>query len=184
MSATRCKRGTKPGASTATTLVYTTYEFLNRLLARGRPVRTDARDALLQWLHTLPDAIPEDWAAAANALDTLPPLVTGIVSLPQLCNVLSPLAAYDLQYVNLAVALHTLTPNEAKNLYRYLYLEWVQCDATEPWAVTPRVFGKYHGAVLADAWVAFLRQMVPPEKNTRVTLFFLNRLYAYLTPCG
>lgn len=173
-------------------LLYTTYEFIQRLRARGRVLRLDVRDALLQWAHTRTEA-PVEWSADCpelqRHLSNLPPIDPGLVSLYRLCALLSPLQAYDIQYINLAIVLHSLTPMEIKNMYRYCYLEWMQ-HANQPdapvWSRTPRQFSGLSVSELSHAWDAFVEEALgsPLQEKASMTFFFLNRLYSYLTPCG
>ena len=199
-------RTKRTGKSTATSsgLLYTTYEFIQRLRARGRTLRLDVRDLLLQWVQLRTDQ--EDAAALWDSecpdlqrhLSQVPPFdhPHAVCTLLRLCARLAPLQAYDLQYLNLAVVLHSLTPMEVKNLYRFCYLEWMAhhpSDAaaapTPPlWPHTPRQFAALHGAALGDAWEGVLEGLVSTPGDTTERgpygLFFVNRLYAYLTPCG
>lgn len=198
----RTKRTAKSPA-TSSGLLYTTYEFIQRLRARGRTLRLDVRDLLLQWVQLRTDQ--EDAAALWDPecpdlqrhLSQVPPFdhPHAVCTLLRLCARLAPLQAYDLQYLNLAVVLHSLTPMEVKNLYRFCYLEWMAhhpSDAAAPtqplWPYTPRQFAALHGAALGDAWEGVLEGLVSTPGNATERapygLFFVNRLYAYLTPCG
>lgn len=195
----RIKRTTKPTATTPG-LLYTTYEFIQRLRARGRALRFDVRDLLLQWvqLHT-------DQGGSANSLwnpecpelqrhlSTVAPVADteAVIPLLRLCTLLAPLDAYELQYLNLVIVLHSLTTMEIKNLYRYCYLEWLSsCSnhtSVNPWTHTPREFSTLNGHALSVAWDGVLVSVLSsPSESERASrgLFFVNRLYAYLTPCG
>ena len=203
MPGTRSKRATKPTYTSG--LLYTTYEFIQRLRARGRELRLDVRDVLLQWLHAHSDGDvvwdPES-PELQRQLASVPPLDDAVpVPFVRLCALLAPLQCYDLQYVNLAVVFYSLTPMEMKNIYRYCYLEWVQHSArtegapvahsssADPclWTHTPRQFAGLHGPALGRAWDQFLATAIKPDDANDaapVALFFINRLYSYLTPCG
>ena len=105
---------------------------------------------------------------------------------------------YDLNYINLAVVLHGLQAQEEKNFYRHGYLEWMQAEKNNTnttaandaamdnhtqtlWAHTPRTFSQLSIEVLRVEWAALLRRCVSEYVSC---VFFVNRLYSYLTPCG
>lgn len=113
------------------------------------------------------------------------------------CALLCPLHTFKLNYINLAVVLHGLTVQDIRNVYRYCYLEWVSVDSCDTlvdvWKHTPRTFGKLSVTVLRVEWAEVLRKLVGDggcdEKEHTAqryvrTMFFVNRLYSYLTPCG
>lgn len=205
---TRTKRTSKSANVSSSGLLYTTYEFIQRLRARGRTLRLDVRDLLLQWVQLR--TIASDNGDTTNAtlwdpecpdlqrhLSQVPPLddAKAVVPLLRLCTRLAPLQLYELQYLNLAIVLHSLTIMEIKNLYRFCYLEWMAhhtsgASTTPPshlWTYTPRQFAALHGNALSDAWDGVLDGMVSnPCDSERAShgLFFVNRLFAYLTPCG
>lgn len=195
----RSKRTQSSRTTDTAGLLYTTYEFIRRLRARGRPLRLDVRDALLQWLQARADDTSEanlEWATDSpdlqRHLSTLPPMEDPSLPVVRLCALLAPLQAYDLQYINLAVVLHSLSLTEIKNLYRYCYLEWMQHAPSSPltptlWVHTPRQFAALSALDTAGAWEAFLARAVsssPTQETASTPLFFINRLYSYLTPCG
>ena len=132
---TRTKRTSKSATVSSSGLLYTTYEFIQRLRARGRTLRLDVRDLLLQWVQLR--TIASDNGDTTNAtlwdpecpdlqrhLSQAPPLddAKAVVPLLRLCTRLAPLQLYELQYLNLAIVLHSLTIMEIKNLYRFLLL--------------------------------------------------------------
>ena len=186
--------------ATTSGLLYTTYEFIQRLHARGRALRFDVRDLLLQrvQLHAAQGAPANSlWNPECPELQrhlaTVPPVADSeaVVPLLRLCTLLAPLEAYDLQYLNVVIVLHSLTPMEIKNLYRYCYLEWLSSCSNQtsvnPWTHTPREFSTLNGRALSLAWDGVLVSVLSgPSESERASrgLFFVNRLYAYLTPCG
>jgi hypothetical protein len=73
---------------------------------------------------------------------------------------------------------------EIKNIYRYLYLAWTNAHTdTSLWTYTPREFSKLSETELTLQWEVFLQHIISDTKNSKA-LFFVNRLYNYLTPCG
>lgn len=193
-------------SSTSSSLfLYTTDEFVRRLKTRGYPVNIPLRDALQRvllrglaqdkttahtsdfWLHldtqTERDLTQLTLTAACTGDSTL--------SLPMYCAILCPLHTYDLNYINLAVVLHGLQAQEVKNFYRHGYLEWMHAEKNtqtnddthtrQLWAHTPRTFSQLSIEELRVEWAALLRRCVCEYASC---VFFVNRLYSYLTPCG
>lgn len=189
-SMTRSKKSSKPQDETCM-LYTTTHTFIERLISRGRPLRVDIRDALIGWMQEKSCSCI-DWekekTSFLNVLSTLPPADNGILQLYTLCELLSPLHKLDVQYVNLAIIIHSLTLVEIKNLYRYCYIEWMQF-APQPdsykWFQTPREFANMPLADLASTWERFLSTSLGScsDKDVSKVLFFLNRIYSYLIPC-
>lgn len=144
---------------------------------------------------------------AANT-NTLP----GILAVHEYCYLLSPLRVYNIHYINVAILMVYMTCAEIRNLYRYLYLEWMRCrerdDATTtssalenecdadhhtPWILTPRAFCQLRTDEMVKAWRSLLQRLVgvpgtqtSTHTSTHFTtcMFFVNRLRAYLTPLG
>lgn len=192
MSTTRTKRNTNKNTSTSA-LLYTTHNFVDRLCARGRSIRIDVRDVLLHWIHSTQTPIvwDQELINTDQILASVPPIEEGVVPLIRLCALLSPLDKLDLQYVNIAVILHSMTPIEIKNFYRYCYLEWMQCNMQNEtleslWTHTPNKFSRLDDSEFAIEWERFLTNVFNYQENHHapMVLFFLNRLYCYLTPCG
>lgn len=187
---TRSKKSSKSQDDTCM-LYTTTHTFIERLISRGRPLRLDIRDALICWIQEKSyNCI--DWEkekpSFMKVLSTLPPADNGILQLFTLCELLSPLHKLDIQYINLAIIIHSLTLVEIKNLYRYCYIEWMrfapQSDLYE-WFQTPREFANLPLEDLTSAWERFLSTSLGScsDKDVSKVLFFLNRIYSYLIPC-
>lgn len=124
------------------------------------------------------------------------------------CALLCPLHTFKLNYVNLAVVLYGLSVHNIRNLYRYCYLEWIAVQQPSSkastttdthttkwwahvWSLTPRAFSKLTSPELRVQWTRVLRGLVgetvddEPEASRYVrSMFFVNRLYSYMTPCG
>ena len=184
---------------TSSLFLYTTDEFVRRLKTRGYPVNVPLRDALQK---VLLDGLAQDQTTAHTSafwldLDTqterdlrrltLTAACTGdsTLSLPMYCAILCPLHSYELNYINLAVVLHGLQAQEVKNFYRHGYLEWMHAEKNNQthsmWTHTPRTFSQLSVEELRVEWAALLRRCVSEYASC---VFFVNRLYSYLTPCG
>lgn len=122
------------------------------------------------------------------------------------CALLCPLHTFKLNYVNLAVVLYGLSVQNVRNVYRYCYLEWIAVQQSSKtstttdthtkrwahvWSLTPRAFSKLTSPELRVQWTRVLRGLVgetvddEPEASRYVrSMFFVNRLYSYMTPCG
>jgi hypothetical protein len=193
-------------------LLCTTDEFLNRLRTRGYYVDIALRDRLELVLERglLQDEpschTPAFWCAAgqaeaepsgvttAAAATATATAVAATVSSPPvkpfldafaLCAALSQLHVHGINYVNLAVVLHSLGAQQWKNLYRYCYIEWTKHGNPEPiWVHTPRAFGQL--GELPGACTDFLNHLIWDCDTHKCvhSLFFVNRVYQYLTPCA
>ena len=172
------------------TLLYTTFELVDRLQARGRAIRFDVRDIAISWFCET-DAQSIDWADLSQKLSYLPPMKEGAITFINLCKLLYPLhQEYDLQPINIAIALHTLTNTEIKNLYRFCYLEWMNVRESVSewpetfWLYTPRQFSQLSTESLSSAWENSLHMFFGPEHAhiPSLRLFLLNRIYGYLLP--
>jgi hypothetical protein len=173
-------------------LLCTTDEFLNRLRARGYYVDIALRDHLELVLERglLQDEsschTPAFWCTVGQA-DTDPTAVAPakpFLNAFALCAALSHLHVHGINYVNLAVVLHSLGAQQWKNLYRYCYIEWTKHGNREPlWVHTPRAFGQFDD--LPDMCTDFLNHMIRDCDTHKCvhSLFFVNRVYQYLTPC-
>ena len=127
------------------------------------------------------------------------------------CTLLCGLHDFHIDYVNLVAVLYEMSALEIRNFYRYCYLEWIarhptlQQNATSAhgWPCAPREFKTLPVEQLRVKWAETLRMLLGREpldvadsataslsaagtswsRRTR-SLFFVNRLYSYLTPCG
>jgi len=175
-------------------LNYTTGEFILRLQNRGYPIHTELKshlDSILQSKSTRKDTNCHTnvfWSSLEDrTLTSLQQTAPHFVNIADLCAHLSPLSALQINYINLAVVLYTLNAQEWKNLYRYYYLEWMTCNNGDIlWEHTPRFFSKQNDFQLQQMCTDFLDFMMAGchTDNYVRSLFFINRLYQYLTPCG
>lgn len=127
------------------------------------------------------------------------------------CALLCGLQDFQIDYINLSTVLYGMSVLEIRNFYRYCYLEWVirhpnspeHPSKTHAWPCTPREFKTLPVEELRVKWMETLQLLLrnePPDdpdgtpvaspatgagwsRRTR-SLFFVNRLYSYLTPCG
>jgi hypothetical protein len=180
-------------------LLCTTDEFMNRLRARGYYVDIALRDRLELVLERglLQDEpschTPAFWYAAGQEDDAAELAAAAAATAPTkpflnafaLCAALSQLHVHGINYVNLAVVLHSLGAQQWKNLYRYCYIEWTKHGNPEPiWVHTPRAFGQL--GELPSACNDFLNHLIRDCDTHKCvhSLFFVNRVYQYLTPCA
>lgn len=174
-------------------LIYTTEEFVQRLLNRGYHIKLDLKhrlDVILQGeskKHTLECHSQTFWSSLED--HTLHTLQSSdhFINVLDLCAQLSPLHKLNINYVNIAVVLYSFTAQDWKNLYRYYYLEWMKCNRDKClWVHTPRYISKLDTFKLQQICKSFLDYMIHDCENNKYvhSLFFINRLYLYLTPCG
>jgi hypothetical protein len=228
--------------------------FVRRLKTRGYPVNLPLRDfmACERKGHTIPHHSNNGSTAMPHTADywlnrdsqwllkrkQLAPEPDATLSPEMYCALLCGLHELQLDYVDLAIVLHGMSPLEIRNLYRYCYLEWIarhpapsgsttksvqaagaaQLSSTV-WPCTPREFKNLPIEQLRIKWAETLRmllgrgtdhvteqqqgtttmtttmtttttttttpqsQPLPRSQRTR-SLFFVNRVYSYLTPCG
>lgn len=174
-------------------LNHTTDEFILRLQNRGYRIHTELKSLLDSILHSESKKnadrchTKQFWSSLDDkTLNTLQQPDT-FLNILDLCAQLSPLYALHINYINLAVVLYTLTAPEWKNLYRYCYLEWMKCNNGDMlWEFTPRYVSKLNEFHLQQKCKDFLNYMITGCENEKYvhSLFFINRLYQYLTPCG
>ena len=220
--------------------------FVRRLKTRGYPINMSLRDHLSQGLISVksnahPPHTPDYWLNMDSLWllkrKQLSPEPDATLSPEMYCALLCGLQAFEIDYVNLAAVLHSMSVLEIRNLYRYCYLEWISrhpalqqlaldgnggCGSgsggggcgggcgpsslsSTLWPCTPRAFKELCTEQLRIRWAETLRGLLsenvpseqpplmgaaaPPPATSRLSqrtrsLFFVNRLYSYLTPCG
>tara|TARA_Y200000002_G_scaffold366249_1_gene357007 strand:- start:443 stop:1015 length:573 start_codon:yes stop_codon:yes gene_type:complete len=177
-------------------LLYTTTVFVEKLIERGFCINLKLRNKLMQ--------IDKDFNNKNNKTESLEIYWNtesvqkeinhyldnqdSNIRINNILSILSSLSKYNINYINLAVILWSLSIQEIRNLYRYYYLEWININKNSTlfeskiiWKYTPREFNLLESTQIYNYWLHFIKQFISPN-NHSLHIFFINRFYKYMTP--
>jgi hypothetical protein len=155
-------------------------DLIERLSARGFTIDLALRNNLLL-LYTLFD---EGTTKQFWEQQDLSEYINDTAEADYLKNILialSPLG--DINVINYSIILYSLSYQEIKNFYRYLFIEWKKIEHLQnfkAFPVTPNELSNYSHTDLRTLWCNFMDTLFNREQI--YLYFFINRLTYYFIP--
>ena len=186
----------KTTGSIVTPFLFTSQEFVGKMIDRGYNVNVEMRNRLyiIASENSGVGMSPLFWKECTS----LDAACSGenaakVQEIRRLLILFSMLEKYKINYVNIVVLFASMTAQQRKNLCRHYYLEWMKRKGQPShdgrgedtddiqWLHTPRDFSRLESDSFDAAWYHMIEQFLGKD-NLACSVFFINQFYTYMTP--